>query len=114
MKHADLNEGYGIVINNKGNKRVLFVSGKQVSEHCAVTYNHKENTYSFTVIGTGMAVNMERYKTINSAMGSTTYFYVIKQFEQDIEKEDIKRKAVIARMFYEKLLQQKKFIEDFI
>lgn len=114
MKQSELNEGYGIAMSIHGEKLVSFVSGKQISEHCAITYNHVENVYSFTIIGTGMAVDVERYKTLNSAMGSKTYFCAVKQFEQDIEKENIKRALKTARKFYEELLKQKKFAEDFI
>lgn len=113
-KEFKLNEGYGIVINKHLEKYILFVSGRQISEHCAITYNHLEGVYSITCIGTGMSISTERYRSLNSAMGSKTYFCEVKQFERDIEKEYMKRKLIIAKMFYEKLLKQKKFVEDFI
>lgn len=106
MKTSDLDEGYGIIVTEDNEKRVLFVHGKQISEHCAITYDHMANVYSFTLIGTGMSIKVGVFYTLKEAMKSE---FCVKQFEQNIESEELKRGIVTARMFYEKLLKQKNF-----
>ncbi len=53
-----LNEGFAVIVHN-GNKRgtkLLFVNGKQIAEDYAITYNHRQQTYTVTYIKAGMKV----------------------------------------------------------
>lgn len=111
MRQMQLNEGYGIIVNHRGEKKILFVDGKKVSANCALTFNFRTGYFSFTFIGTGIAIDNGLYKTASAAMRSKSLKLAkeYSKYKKDPNKLELINKA---KEFYENLIENKKFAYD--
>lgn len=114
MRRKQLNEGYAIIIRQHDEKVLLFVEGKQVSEHVALTYNHLQDVYTYTFICTGMSItkNLKTYETIREA--ERDFQTTVKQFEQAIRNGEMLGTIITARTLYNNLIRDKKFYQEFL
>lgn len=108
MKMKDLDEGFAIVVRNSQKKLLLFVQGKQLSPHVAIIYNHLVKLFSYTLIGTGLAINEDRYKSLRAA---EKYISCVYEFEEKLKEDDnINFLYSAAKEAYKNMIENKIFL----
>ena len=110
MKMKDLDEGFAAMIYSNRKKMVLFVQGKQLSPHVAIIYNHLVKLFSYTLIGTGLAINDDKYKSLRTAEKHMACVY---EFEEKLKKDDdIKYLYNMGKEFYKNMIENKIFYTE--
>lgn len=110
MKMKDLDEGFAIIICNNREKLFLFVQGKQLSPHVAITYNFLVRQFTYTLIGTGLAINKDRYKSLRAA---EKYISCVYEFEEKLKEDDnINFLYSAAKEAYKNMIENKIFYTE--